>query len=43
MVMAPVPATLAMALPEMVPNAALDTTAALAGPPLAFPVTAVAK
>ncbi|MPN55082.1 hypothetical protein SDC9_202761 [bioreactor metagenome] len=32
-----------MALPDMVPNNALDNTATLAGPPLYFPAAPVAK
>ncbi|MPN19946.1 hypothetical protein SDC9_167321 [bioreactor metagenome] len=38
----PVVATLADALPLMQPTRALETTAALAGPPIRFPVSAKA-
>ena len=42
-VIAPVPATLAIALPEIAPKQALEITAAFAGPPCDFPVRAVAR
>ena len=42
-VMLPVPATFATALPEIIPNSALDMTATLAGPPRILPATPFAK
>ena len=43
MVITPVLATLATALPEMLPNSALATTAAFAGPPRYLPMVACAS